>query len=256
MLPGLRFIIGAALGSLALIVTALGLAATVRIAHEAKVGPLEPSRTLAFADPADWHPFYDTDRGRRFERGAPRQAAAGDGPLREAVPAAPARSAKPIDEREEHTATIPSTRYTSGDDKVVLFAPEPSEVAPSEAPAPPTELVPRAAEERTLTKIATAVAATETVPAAIAPKEPERTIAEPAAPVVGPSERLANLSSPTEGTDVAAKPLAAPKAKRAAKARKKVARRRARVPASQPFANNGFPAPTSPNKNESWWFPN
>jgi hypothetical protein len=54
MLPDIRFAIGAVLLSTLLIMSALGLAATVRIAHHRAVGPLEASRVLAYSDPADW----------------------------------------------------------------------------------------------------------------------------------------------------------------------------------------------------------
>jgi hypothetical protein len=68
MLPSLRFVFGAILASLVLIVTAFGFAATVRLAHQtAKVGPFEPVRTLAYADVADWNQFYDADGTRRFD---------------------------------------------------------------------------------------------------------------------------------------------------------------------------------------------
>src|SRR5262245_32949546 len=43
MLPGLRFIFGAALGGLTLILMVFGLAATVRITQQTKIGPIEPS---------------------------------------------------------------------------------------------------------------------------------------------------------------------------------------------------------------------
>jgi hypothetical protein len=68
MLPSLRFVFGAILASLVLIVTAFGFAATVRLAHQtAKVGPFEPVHTLAYADVADWNQFYDADGTRRFD---------------------------------------------------------------------------------------------------------------------------------------------------------------------------------------------
>jgi hypothetical protein len=53
MLPDLRFAIGAVLAGAVLIVTAFGLAATVRIAHHRSAGPLEGSRPISFAELAD-----------------------------------------------------------------------------------------------------------------------------------------------------------------------------------------------------------
>src|SRR5436190_21668109 len=54
MLPNLRVVVAAVFASLLLILTAFGLAATVRIAQHAKVGPIEPARMLAYAETDDW----------------------------------------------------------------------------------------------------------------------------------------------------------------------------------------------------------
>jgi hypothetical protein len=62
MLPDIRFAIGAVLASALLIVTAFGLAATVRIAHHKTGGPLEAPRVLAYGDPMDWGPRPDALR--------------------------------------------------------------------------------------------------------------------------------------------------------------------------------------------------
>ena len=59
MLPDLRFVLGAALATALLVVTAFGVATTLRLAHQAKVGPLEASRSLAYADQTDWNQFQD-----------------------------------------------------------------------------------------------------------------------------------------------------------------------------------------------------
>src|SRR5262249_4565494 len=59
MLPDIRFAIGAVLASALLIITAFGLAATVRIAHHKTGGPFEAPRVLAYADPMDWGPRPD-----------------------------------------------------------------------------------------------------------------------------------------------------------------------------------------------------
>ena len=56
MLPDIRFAIGAVLASALLIVTAFGLAATVRIAHHKTGGPLDAPRILALADLMDRGP--------------------------------------------------------------------------------------------------------------------------------------------------------------------------------------------------------
>jgi len=77
MLPDFRFVIGAVLATAFLGVTCIGLFATVRLAHQAKIGPLEASRALAFGDGADWNQFADPDSVRRFEELA-RKADAAD----------------------------------------------------------------------------------------------------------------------------------------------------------------------------------
>src|SRR5262245_17169152 len=62
MLPDIRFAIGAVLASALLIVTAFGLAATVRIAHHQTVSPFESPRALSYADPIDWSARPDAFR--------------------------------------------------------------------------------------------------------------------------------------------------------------------------------------------------
>src|ERR1700704_1236491 len=54
MLPDLRVGVAAVLTGLLLIVTAFGLAATVRLAQHAKIVPIEGPRALAYAEPDDW----------------------------------------------------------------------------------------------------------------------------------------------------------------------------------------------------------
>jgi hypothetical protein len=67
MLPDLRFVIGAGLATTLLVVTGFGVVATLRLAHQAKVGPLASSRALAYADQTDWNQFQDPTAARRFE---------------------------------------------------------------------------------------------------------------------------------------------------------------------------------------------
>jgi hypothetical protein len=61
MLPDLRYVIGATLATAFLAVNSLGLFATVHLAHPAKLGPIEASRPMAFADRVDWNQFADPD---------------------------------------------------------------------------------------------------------------------------------------------------------------------------------------------------
>jgi len=67
MLPNFRFVIGAVLATMLLAVAGLGLFTATRLTHQAKVGPLETSRNLAFDDRSDWNQFYDPENARRFE---------------------------------------------------------------------------------------------------------------------------------------------------------------------------------------------
>src|SRR5262247_3564599 len=67
MLPNFRFVIGAVLATMVLAVAALGLFTATRLTHQAKVGPLETARNLAFDDRSDWNQFYDPENARRFE---------------------------------------------------------------------------------------------------------------------------------------------------------------------------------------------
>src|SRR5947207_2875150 len=97
MLPDLRVAVAAVLASLLLIVTAFGLAATVRIAQHAKIGPIEPPRALAYADPGDWELRAHATRALPLEptRFGPAAAESDATPERQAsaVPAAePANS--------------------------------------------------------------------------------------------------------------------------------------------------------------------
>lgn len=76
MLANLRFVIGAALATALLAVTALGLFAAVRMTHHTKIGPLESSRSMAFDDRTDWNQFNDPESARRFEELTRKAAAA------------------------------------------------------------------------------------------------------------------------------------------------------------------------------------
>ena len=81
MLPNLRFTVGAMLATALLVVTAFGIAATLRLAREAKTGPLETSRSLAYTDQTDWNQFTDPTAVRRYEE-AMRPVASEDARLR------------------------------------------------------------------------------------------------------------------------------------------------------------------------------
>src|ERR1700722_1029910 len=65
MLPDFRFAIGAILAITMLGVTGFGLAMSVQLMHEARVGSFDASRSLAFAENAERNRFYDPEAARR-----------------------------------------------------------------------------------------------------------------------------------------------------------------------------------------------
>jgi len=67
MLPDFRFALGAILAITMLGVTGFGLAMSVQLMHEARVGSFDASRSLAFADQTERNRFYDPDAARRFQ---------------------------------------------------------------------------------------------------------------------------------------------------------------------------------------------
>ena len=110
MLPNLRFTVGAMLATALLVVTAFGIAATLRLAREAKTGPLETSRSLAYTDQTDWNQFTDPTAVRRYEE-AMRPVASEDAP--------------PV---TEPAASLPPTAVASP--KLEPIAPDITSVAP------------------------------------------------------------------------------------------------------------------------------
>jgi hypothetical protein len=180
MLPDFRFVIGATLAATVLGVAAFGLATAVRLSHEAKVGPHEALRSLAFDDRADWNQFSDPELARRFED-LPRQTEATAAmPVPEAVAAAevpgPAVVTPAVEARapDEPAASIPSDianvvgSATVVEDMPASFAQEPvleSELAVANAPQP-------AAQEPAVTAAITTV-----------PVEPRTAVAELGAPI-------------------------------------------------------------------------
>jgi hypothetical protein len=119
MLPDLRFAIGAILATSVLAVTALGLFTATRLTHQAKPGPLETSRNLAFDDRSDWNQFYDPESARRFEelaRKSDGSAQPAADPPADAAPAASAASeiaATPPTDLPAPAADLDSTEFPS-----------------------------------------------------------------------------------------------------------------------------------------------
>lgn len=94
MLPDLRFAVGAVLAGMLLIVTAFGLAATVRVAHHTAAGQGDTLRMLANADPFDFG--YLAAEPRHVATIKPDVAAADDRAVLEGLPVtAPDTNAAP-----------------------------------------------------------------------------------------------------------------------------------------------------------------
>jgi hypothetical protein len=62
----LRFVIGVIFATAVLGVAAFGIFALAQLMHQAKVGPREASRTIAYADPTEWNELYDSVGLRRW----------------------------------------------------------------------------------------------------------------------------------------------------------------------------------------------
>jgi hypothetical protein len=70
MLPALRFMLGAALASLLLILTVLGLGAALHLSQQTKVSPFESDRMLAYSAPAVRSEPFNEDPVRHFQADA------------------------------------------------------------------------------------------------------------------------------------------------------------------------------------------
>jgi hypothetical protein len=287
MLPDFRFLIGAVLATGMLGVAGFGLATAVRLSHEARVGPSEASRSLAFDDRADWNQFSDPEFVRRFERlahhpdeaattpasdaaataGAPLPAVApsiSEAPARDEPAAnAPADMDTHVAMAEERPAELDQRASPDSEASAAAIAPvvaEPVAVAPAAEPLDPSIVVADTGAPTTA-EVATAPTAVEI---AVAPT-PVETTAEPVA-----AERLASTSAavPDEPAEIeqpaippnAARsapqlrtPLPKPKplvAKRIAKAKvAKAAKARPRPAVKPPAASTGYAAP---NTNDPW----
>lgn len=135
MLPDLRFFVGAALLAGLVGMAGLGLFAAAR---QSKMGPLEASRSRAFADHAEWNQFYEADSVRRFvglgrkaELAQPADAAPENrGETINSAPVAPAVLPPEISEGSERQAAAPEPAASP--------AVEPSAIAALPAQEPPS----------------------------------------------------------------------------------------------------------------------
>ena len=236
MVPDLRFVVGAGVAISLLGLTTLGVFAAVRLAHQVKMGPLEASRSQAFADHAEWNPFYDPSSARLFQRiarapdpeparhraaEAPPPVLAYDAPVPTAEPAARGENAERIaasaaavaDETVAVTPVPPLDPGASGR-KTVPAADMPSEIAAVEAKAAAVTPAPLAQERR-------AAPVTE-------PEQPALMTALPVAP------KVAAISTAPRAEPAPPAPVAAPPAVAAI-----------RVPAPEPAPAAAVAAPAN-----------
>jgi hypothetical protein len=197
MLPDFRFALGALLAITLIAVAGLGLVTSVRLAREARIGPLDDSRSLAYAGHAEWNQFYDPDGARRFEGLAGKTESPVAEPPRapppEAAATAPAEPAPAAP--EERTASLPSDRREPTDRREPEIAPvvapiiaaKPPETDPPKSDPPP-ETAP-AAIAALPAEPASAPAPGAPVPVASAPDAPAPSASAPEAP---PAERVAS----------------------------------------------------------------
>jgi hypothetical protein len=247
MLPDFRFVLGAILAIALLAVAGLGLVTSVQLVHEARLVPLEDSRTLAFAGHAEWNQFYDPDGARRFEGLAGKT----EGPAQLETPAETPVIAPTIalliapSDPEARTAGIPP----SGLEADLAHEDITQDKTPQTAPPPMAE-----------TPAAVTVAAAPAEAAgAPAPDAPGTT-----ASGTPPAERLASAPATSSGPDLETlaptQPQAAgdplpdlapptPRARPKIHLRRRIARahfRRVVPTTQQTWPNSGFPTTEAP----------
>jgi hypothetical protein len=196
MLPDLRFALGATLAVAVLIVAGFGVVASVELVHQAQMGSLEGTQTLAYAGHAEWNQFYDPDNARRFVE-ATEQAKLPSEPASSEV--APASSPLPPPEAPQQ-----QTADASGEQVEALPAgekPEPTRPAADEAGVEPVQV-------------------------AVAPAPPRETNGPLENATPGPSQTIVDPAKVPAVDDTAPSPKA--------KVRRKLARPHLRHPAPPP----------------------
>jgi hypothetical protein len=173
MLPDFRFVLGAIVAIALLGVAGLGVVTSVRLVREAHMGPLDDSRSLAFAGHSEWNQFYDPEAARRFAG----LTGKSESPVAEARPQAPDdESAPPAS--EERTASIPAQRID----------PDMADDKPPEAP-----------HMTETPAVVTNVAPPGEAPGLLTSAGPGPTEADPS-----PPERLASAPATSAGTELPA----------------------------------------------------
>jgi hypothetical protein len=192
MLPDFRFALGALLAIALIAVAGLGLVTSVRLAREARIGPLDDPRSLAYAGHAEWNQFYDPDGARRFVGLAGKTEA----PVAETPHATPAEAPETApEEPAECTASIPADRREPADRHDPEIAPVIAPVIADKAPEtdPPASDPPPATAPAVIAALpaepAIAPAPVAPAPNASAPDAPAPSASAPDAPL---AERIAS----------------------------------------------------------------
>jgi hypothetical protein len=211
MLPDFRFILGAIVAMALMGVAGLGLVTSVHLVREAHMGPLEDSRTLAFADHTEWNQFYDPDAARRFEEMAGRTESLATQAAKEPLAPPEGTPVSVAGELGERTASIPGNRGEAEipDDTPPQTAPvaaTPAVVTLAAAPGAPASDVPEATESEAppTQRVATAPALS---PGAELPQETQKPL--PGSDPVPASAQPEAANSPLP--DPAPTPRARPK---------------------------------------------
>jgi hypothetical protein len=182
MLPDIRFIIGAGMATVMLLIAGFGMVAAVQIAHLARRTPLEAARALAFTGPADVNRFRPPRSIGHLGSGAPDDPFAnlrvGAAPL---AVASPGNTAPPAEQRSAGIA--PEIAPVSSNAVTVA----PPAAGPSAEPGPEPPAMPEIAALPPAPPNATIapVAALETVRSAHAQPAPTVAPVEPTASAPG-----------------------------------------------------------------------
>jgi hypothetical protein len=192
MLPDVRFVLGAGAAAVMLAVAAFGVVTSVRLAREVRIGPLEPSRSMAFAERADWNALSQSGPAKR-PNGRARDP--NDVPtLREAAERAVSQPVLPdlADSSLAAQVTADPPREQAGDPAPSDPLPETAMAASEPPPAAAASTEPRTTAEGPMaaeTKLAGADAPAAEAPA-VQQAEQEK------APALAPAEAAAAPSAP------------------------------------------------------------
>jgi hypothetical protein len=204
MLPDFRFIIGATLATSLLGMAAFGLFAATRLAHHAKIGPLEASRSFAFADQPERDSLYAATNATPFadleRRAATADAAGGVPPATAGNLPIPVTAERPDIAARTATATLtpateaPAARpenYPANDLSPAIATFPASEPAQQAAASDAAETITATAPSSTQPAVSNAAPPPEL---ALPPVEPRM---QPVEPATAPTTALPNDTAET-----------------------------------------------------------